>query len=95
MNITEIQQANAAAGYHFFEPGTLRFFASRISSQTFGRYFVTSEQFRGLRSPDGPRLYSVRHLNENGSVDTIGEFQQYETLSGAVKAARRAHLAEA
>lgn len=84
MTISEIKAANAARGFHFFERGTLKFFGSRVSSQTFGDVFITSEvDFHGRN-----RRYTVRRLNDRGAVDTIGEFRQYATLSDAVAAAK-------
>ena len=82
MNIESIKAENAVNGFYFFEPALLRFFDGRVSSQTFGRYFVTSERFRGLHSDDGPRLM------DGGSVATIGEFQQHATLHEALRVAR-------
>lgn len=51
-----------------------------------GQYFVTSEQFDYA----SPRLYTVRRYNPvDHTVDTIGEFQQYASRSGANAAAKR------
>ena len=48
-------------------------------------YFVTSEQ----RDYHCSRLYSVRCLELDGSVNTVGDFQHYESNSGATAAAKR------
>lgn len=78
--ITDIRNANKAIGHHWFEPGTMRFFQSRIASGVLGgRYFVTSEK-------DGcsnPRRYTVRVADNVGRIDTVGDFQQFETLTAA------------
>lgn len=75
---------------HWFDKDTLRFFGSRISDQLFygskNIYFVSSEV--------GPhqlkRLYTVRQYNpETGAIETIGDFQQYKSMSGAKSAAKR------
>lgn len=90
MTIDEIRAANAAAGFHFFEPATLRFFSSRVGrtvySGTRGAYFVTSE-----RDTVGgyPRRYTVRRADETGRVETVGEFQGYATCAAAKRAAAR------
>lgn len=85
-HITEIQRANERAGKHFFEASTMRFFRSRILPDVYGgRYFITSEQF----DRDSPRLYTIREVNEHGGIDTVGEFQQYDTLDKARRAARK------
>jgi hypothetical protein len=71
MTIEEIKRANAEAGQFFFEASTMRFFDSRVSRKVYGSYFVTSE-----RGPSGTRRYSVRKALADGSIDTIGEFNQ-------------------
>lgn len=90
--LDQIKEANARAGGHWFEPGALRFFASRISDRVHcgpgGIFFVSSEQFRSSRG-NGPRLYSVREFHpDTGRVETVGEFQAY-------KSGRAAHAAAA
>ena len=43
--MADVRDANAAIDHHFFEPGTLRFFASRVLGELIsGAFFVTSEQ---------------------------------------------------
>jgi hypothetical protein len=57
---------------HFFDADSMRFFKSRIGivrSKGDDYYFVTSE-----RPPHGPRQFSVRHMDINGSINTVGEF---------------------
>lgn len=86
----DIRKRNAAAGGHWFEPSTLRFFSSRVQEAFYGSkdgraYFVTSE-----RGPHGPRAYSVRVAQLDGSIDTVGEFQGYRTGQAAHAAAREA-----
>lgn len=87
----DLEERNARAGGHWFKPDTMRFFRSRVLSPAFERpdgtvYFATSE-----RCPwgDHPRLYSVRIMRPDGSVDTVGEFQGYRSRSGAIVAAER------
>ena|SRR3990167_2108062 len=88
--IQEIERANENRGHHFFKPAAKRFFRSRIGETVYGgRYFVTSEQF----DYSSPRLYTVRMANDDGSIETIGEFQAYRTSSQA-RAAIRATLRE-
>ena len=93
-SVSEIKRRNEASGGCYFEPGTMRFFRSRVMCDTFrhpdGRvFFVTSEKRTGFRCEDGPRLYSVRVQATDGSIDTVGEFQGYRSRSGALAAARR------
>lgn len=76
---------------HWFDQSSMKFFNSRISSELFYSpnkemiYFVSSEQF----NRDHARLYSVRSYNvKNGNIDTVGEFQQYNTMAQAKRAAK-------
>jgi hypothetical protein len=88
-SVDDIKRANRDHGHHFFDRDTLHFFRSRVHDVVYGgRYFVTSEQcpFPG----DYPRLYSVRRANDDGSIDSVGEFQQYETRAQAHAAAKHA-----
>jgi hypothetical protein len=84
----EIVAYNEKCGQFYFSPDTMAFFNSRVEGpEVFGgRYFVTSEQYE----IDHPRLYTVREASENGRIDTVGDFQAYETLEEAQDAARRA-----
>lgn len=84
--VSEIRTANRQRGYHFFDPGAMRFFNSRISEEVYGgKYFITSEQF----DDRSPRLYTIRMVNDDASIDTIGDFQQYNTLAQAKGAIKR------
>lgn len=84
-SMSEVREANKAAGYHFFDKATIRFFKSRIEAGPFkANYFITSEQFE-----QEPRRYTIRQAFANGSVMTVGEFQEYETLKEAKAAIKR------
>ncbi len=84
-SMTQIKRANAKAGFHWFEPGSMSFFRSQIFSGIYGgQYFITSEQF----SDDTPRLYTIRQAFPDGSIDTVGEFQAYKTLLDAITVAK-------
>jgi hypothetical protein len=74
--------ANEAAGMFFFTPDTMSFFDSKVEGfypSPDGAYFTTSEQF----DDQSPRLWTVRHITDNGKTDTIGEFQEYTTPTAA------------
>lgn len=84
-SMEHLRSCNDRRGHHYFEPGTLRFFKSRIGETIYGgRYFTTSEQ-----GPNMPRRYSVREAMPDASVQTIGEFQAFATGAQAIAAARR------
>jgi len=83
MNIDDIRRANKRAGLYFFESDTMRFFDCRVHSRVYrGGFFVTSE-----KGPDGWRRFTVRQAKGDGSISTIGEFQQYGTRADAHDAA--------
>lgn len=94
-SLAEIRARNAAIGHHFFEPSAMRFFRSRCSGAVYpgtrSTWFVTSEQF----DSDSPRLYSVRVQQIDGTIDTVGEFQQYATSREARAVAARLAKGEA
>ena len=83
ISISDVKRINKEKGQHFFSKGAMRFFNSRIETRgnlIKGKYFITSEQF----DRDSPRLYSVKKFNkESGSIDQVGEFQQFKTRTAA------------
>lgn len=87
--VEEIKAANAKSGYHFFSPGAMRFFRSRVLPGVIqGCFFITSEQF----DTSSPRLYTIRRAGLGGGVETVGNFQHYKTADAARRAAARLHL---
>lgn len=89
-SLDDVRAWNERAGFHFFEPATLRFFRSRIGEELYGsRYFVTSEQ-----GPEMPRLYTVRAVDVDGSIEAVGGFQQFTTGAQARRAARACAAAD-
>lgn len=87
--IGEVIVANKAAGENWFEPKTMSWFSSRLETDLInGRYFVTSEQDNTGGAWDGQRRYTIRRANDDGSIDTVGEFGQYASTARATQAAR-------
>ena len=90
-NITAIKAANKSYAEktnraYWFALDTMRFFATKLYSKVYkGRYFITSEQFISDHG-NGPRLYSVRECMPNGSIETVGKFQAYNSLAEAKRA---------
>ena len=89
-SIDAIRKAVTASGSHYFEPDTMRFFRSRLSSTVYGgRFFVTSEQ-----DPSGYRAYSVREVHRltDGTLSVRSapgtEFMQFPTRHAAIARAR-------
>ena len=92
--------ANASAGYHWFDPSSMRFFDSRLGRTVYsagagaGQFFVSSERFDYTT----PRMYTVRRFDpQTSQVDEAPGhvFQEYASRNGANAAAKRAALAEA
>lgn len=82
--VADVKAANQATGGHWFDPGSMRFFRTKIVSELMGgRFFVTSET-----GPTERTLFTIREGKPDGDVDTIGEFQQYSTRGDALKAVR-------
>jgi len=90
VSIDEIRAASLAAGNHWFSPGSMRFFRTRLprtgTRDTTGKiWFISSEAMRG-----GPRRYSVRvFCPQTGQVDTHGDFHSHKTADAARRAMKR------
>lgn len=81
-SIAQLKALNAQNGGCWFKAAALRFFGTRIESGIIrGKYFVSSEQ-----PPYGPRKYSVRTFDDDGSICTIGEFCAYNSKREAIAA---------
>lgn len=82
VSMSEIE--NRSRG-NWFSANSMKFFKSRVGDIGYqgkdGYYFVSSE-----RCLSGPRLYTIRHLNSEGHVEKIGEFQEYSTKARATAA---------
>lgn len=84
LTLREVKDANRALGSHWFDADTMRFFNSRVSSRVYpladgGTLFVSSE-----RSPNGRRLFTVRHALSNGEIEeTPAGFQAFASRNGA------------
>ena len=90
-----ISQVESSHKGHFFDPDTLRFFSSRISSEVLpvgdGWLFITSEQDKFV---GGPRLYTIRKLvHATRGIESVGGFQHYETMRRAKREMRKLHAA--
>ncbi len=86
-SIAELKEANRAAGGHFFDRDTMRFFNSKILPNLYtgpgGVFFVTSEA-----QTEATRAYSVRTFNpKTANVNSFGEFNKW-TRAAALKIAR-------
>ena len=95
-NMTAIRKRHQG---HWFEPGALRFFNSKFPRRAVypvpdGAFFISSEYNKGVYIstgwiPDGPVRWSVRFISDDdGSISTVSEFMEFETLQEARDAAK-------
>ena len=79
--IREIKKANEEAGQHWFSEGAINFFNSKFGRRIYGgRYFISSEAY----DYNAPRRYTIREAEEDGTVNTVGEFQEFDNHSQAL-----------
>ena len=86
-SIAEIREANKAAGQHWFEKDTLRFFDGIVPEDqpiVHGRFFVSSEQFDSRSR----RMHTLRYANPDAAINTVGDFQQFDSFDEAREALR-------
>ena len=83
MTIADVKAKNKAAGQHFFDADTMRFFGSRVESSLYkNNTFITSE-YTGFERTS--RAYTVRVFDEaTGSVDTA-DFPNGESTFNAFR----------
>ncbi len=77
--INQIQDEMTAAGSHWWDPSSMRFFQTRVSEKVYQGtgevFFVTSEKPPGGNRAYSVRQYSVRqHSPVHKTLDTVGEF---------------------
>lgn len=96
-NLSDVRRACREVGHRFFDADSMRFFQTRLNPSLTrighdGRvWFVTSERF--IMEYPSRRLYTVRVAKwgkkANGDpwidIDTVGEFQGFETRKEAYK----------
>jgi hypothetical protein len=87
-SISELKDLASAAGSHFFDRGSMKFFRSRIVPIIYaglgGVYFVTSEQF----DDHSTRRYTVRRYDPaTADIRMVGEFNE-STREAAMTLAR-------
>lgn len=79
-SMAQVRAANKALGHTWFGRYEMRFFNTRICTGVLGgRYFVTAERMETSM----PERFTIREAMPDGSVETIGDFQQYSTQDAA------------
>jgi len=84
LSLKEVQEISKKKHRHFFDGQAIEFWGSKIHSKELikEKYFITSEDnFQQTK-----RFFTVREFDvQTGKVETIGKFQQFETLEEAEK----------
>lgn len=90
-SVEQIRLYSLSIGHHWFSPSTMRFFGSKIYPDIVGgRYFISSEKDH---YSNGARLYTIRMVTDDGTIETVGDFQQYTSLRQARKALKALEVA--
>lgn len=93
--IEYIDEIKALPQYRlWFEPGAMKFFKCRLGNGKVygGKYFVTSEH-NSSSYYNYPRMYTIREIRPDG-IDTVGEFQAYDTKREAISDIKKLLKAE-
>ncbi len=70
--MADVETRNNAIGHHWFEPGTMAFFDSRVESELLrGRWFISSEQFHASDGTDFPRRFALHQVLGDGAIKTL------------------------
>jgi hypothetical protein len=81
LSLEKMKMLNAEVGHCFFKPEDMEYWGSKIETQPDENHcFITSEDnFNATK-----KLYTIRRFNlENYHVETVGDFQKFETLAAA------------
>ena len=90
----DVIEANATIGHHFFSRGARDFFHSRVESDLIrGRYFIPSEQCEdgtrfdthGEPIPASERRFTVRWVEDNGSITTLSDHMAFGSTAEAME----------
>ncbi len=84
-SMADVRAANKAAGKHWFDRATMKFWRSRIETPLYANgCFVTSES-----EGDGKRrYYTVRRAMPDGSIQNVGKFMEWGMLEYAISVAK-------
>ncbi|QDP42797.1 hypothetical protein HWC53_gp065 [Bacillus phage vB_BmeM-Goe8] len=84
LSINEMKAIQAENNLHWFDEDAMNFFNTQIETQPNKiNIFITSDRME----LDMPKKYTLRWFNpETFNVDTLGEFQAYDTLDEAREA---------
>ena len=89
--MAQIKNANTDADGVFFRPDMMQVFDTHLEGGPVrGRFFITSERFISMRGKSYARRFTLREAMPDGSIATVGEFQQHATKADALRAAQEA-----
>lgn len=81
--IAAIKDANRARGHHWFDPGALSFFNSRVESGVKGgRFFAHSDRYvpdGDARAADFPRLYRIALATDAGEIVRVDRSWEFSS----------------
>lgn len=74
-SIYEVKSLNRNSGYHWFDPGTLKWFNGKVYDVLYsGCVFVSSEKDKPFRGSTPQREYSVRVAMSDGTISTYAKY---------------------
>jgi len=83
-DINDIKDAHSRSGGNWFSASTMKYWNTRVHSAIYGgTYFVSSDA-----DYSSARVYTVRRIDSDGSISTVGDFGAYATSKQAHKAAK-------
>lgn len=82
LTISELKIKHANNGGKFFDRDTMKFFSTKIETNIYkSGHFITSEK-EGFESTK--RMFSVRFIEHDYRISTVGRFGQFKTKQQAV-----------
>lgn len=86
LTLDDVKRLHRAAGKHFFDPDTMRFWGTTEISELFpNNTFVTGDDNYNRTK----KMYTVRlFVEETAEIKTVCGFQRFDNLEDAVAAAK-------
>lgn len=86
LTIDDVKRLHRAAGKHFFDADTMRFWGTTMVSELFpNNTFVTGDD----NYDRSKKMYTVRLFDEDtAEIETVCGFQRFDNFDDAVKAAK-------
>lgn len=83
--IIEVHEENQ--GGYWFSPDAMAMFGTILKDEIFyGHYFISGDV---TADPDSVvRRYTIRYASKDGSIETVGDFLEFDSYEDAVEALR-------